>query len=94
MNKNIEDNRRRIYGNRGMFDVTVRVPYGFPNPEEAAGFIQAAISEEMRRQNWIGEPTVLWRENVPEGKICIFEPGRGISEASIKNLPHNLIEPV
>jgi hypothetical protein len=88
----IEQDRKRIYGDAGTFDVTVRIPYGFRSPEEAAGFIQAAISEEMRRQKWIGEPVVLWREDIPGGKICIFEPRRGISLADIESLPHDLIE--
>lgn len=70
-------------------DVTIRIPVGFDSTEERAGWFQAAVTEAMRRQGWIGEAAVLYRKG-GDGPIVMFH--EGIVDPYDGTLPHNLCE--
>lgn len=61
----------------GPVDVTVRIPVGFANPAEAAGFIERAVASEMERAGFIGSPVVIFRNE--QGNFLMFEDGQGFS---------------
>lgn len=70
-------------------DVTVRIPVGFDNAAEAAGFIQASVTEAMHGNNWIGEAVVMWRKD-GDGPIIMFY--NGVVDPYDGVLPHGLSE--
>jgi hypothetical protein len=79
-------------GERGMHDVTVRLPMGEWTAAETAGFIERAVTDAFQAAGYSGSAFVIFRKT-ETGPFVSFYDGDGFEDPYAGVLPHGLQEP-
>lgn len=71
------------------YEVTIRMPVPFESAAYMAGWLESAVRNAMKNQDYVGSPVVMWTN--PDGRRMAFHDGDGVwevkDEQNLQGLP-------